>query len=250
MEYHKDIQGLIYGLLSGSEYDVHEKNGFKFFTFSNIFPFFDLRKNDRRNLLIASPNKEFVSYLKDQLEYLRDIRIGAMKFSIDACSKFDIRLPSDVPVTLITGTPILCNIHRYRFEEANALHLVNGFDSTYWRSTHPVDLFLRQVEANLVKKFSAYHGIQAATADADVNAEPGAHQMEPISYKSRFLKQIAIPLSMGQGKYRSIVIGTNWLFGFADPQMATFALDAGLGELNSLGFGFMNVRERQRGRMN
>lgn len=26
-EYHKDIQGLIYGLLRGSEYDVHDKNG-------------------------------------------------------------------------------------------------------------------------------------------------------------------------------------------------------------------------------
>ena len=162
MEYHKDIQGLIYGLLRGSEYDIHEKNGFKFFTFSNIFPFSDLRKNDRRNLLIASPNKDFVSYLKDQLEYLHDIRIGAMKFRIDYCSKFDIRLPSDAPVSLITGTPILCNIYRYRFEEANALHLVNGFSSTYWRSTHPVDLFLRQVEANLVKKFNTYRDVQAA----------------------------------------------------------------------------------------
>ena len=103
MEYHKDIQGLIYGLLRGSEYDIHEKDGFKFFTFSNIFPFSDLRKNDRRNLLIASPNKDFVSYLKDQLEYLQDIRIGAMKFRINCCNKFDIRLPSDEPVSLITG---------------------------------------------------------------------------------------------------------------------------------------------------
>ena len=172
-------------------------------------------------------------------------------FKIDYCSKFDIRLPSDAPVSLITGTPILCNIHRYRFEEANALHLVDGFSSTYWRSTHPVDLFLRQVETNLVKKFDTYRGLEAtaADADADADANPEAQRREPIFYKSRFLKQVATPLSMGQGRYRSVVIGTNWLFGFTDLELASFALDAGLGELNSLGFGFMNVRERQQGRM-
>ena len=167
-----------------------------------------------------------------------------MRFKIDYCSKFDVRLSSDAPVSLITGTPILCNIHRYRFEEANALHLVNGFSSTYWRNTHPVDLFLRQVEANLVKKFKTYRGLKAATADTDgdTDANPEAQQRDPIFYKSRFLKQVAIPLSMGQGRFRSVVIGTNWLFGFVDPELAGFALDAGLGELNSLGFGFMNVR--------
>ena len=37
------------------------------------------------------------------------------------------------------------------------------------------------------------------------------------------------------------MIGTCWSFGIADPELAKFALDAGLGELNSLGFGFMNV---------
>lgn len=173
-----------------------------------------------------------------------------MTFMIDYCSKFDISLPLDASVSLITATPILCNIHRYRFEEANAPHLVNGHKSTYWHSTHPVDLFLRQVYDNLVKKFNTYHGRLAAAVGGDVDADPKAYPREQLFYKSRFLKQVAVPLSMGQGRFRHIVIGTNWLFGFVDPELAGFALDAGLGELNSLGFGFMNVMELHQRRMN
>jgi CRISPR-associated endoribonuclease Cas6 len=40
MEYHAKVQGLIYELLRGSEYDSHNKQGYKFFTFSNIFPIY------------------------------------------------------------------------------------------------------------------------------------------------------------------------------------------------------------------
>jgi CRISPR-associated endoribonuclease Cas6 len=233
MEYHKDIQGLIYGLLRGSQYNVHDKSGYKFFSFSNVFPWGNIRKNDVRNLMIASPNNDFISYVKEQLEYLPTIRVGAMQFKFDYCNKLDIRLPNR-PFSLITATPILCNIQRYRFEEANALDLVNGFKSTYWRVDHPVDLFLKQVEANLVKKYNSYHEPESpATRDTE---------HDRIFYKSRFLKQVAIPLSMGQDRYKPTVIGTNWLFGFTDPELAKFALDAGLGELNSLGFGFMNVQ--------
>jgi CRISPR/Cas system endoribonuclease Cas6 (RAMP superfamily) len=46
---------------------------------------------------------------------------------------------------------------------------------------------------------------------------------------------------MGRGSDKVTVIGTSWLFGFANPELAKFALDTGLGELNSLGFGFMNM---------
>ena len=77
MEYHRHVQGLIYNLLLGSAYDNHNKQGYKFFTFSNIFPFSNMRKNDQRNLMISSPSDDFVSYTKEQLEYLQDIRIGS-----------------------------------------------------------------------------------------------------------------------------------------------------------------------------
>jgi CRISPR-associated endoribonuclease Cas6 len=94
MEYHLNIQGLIYNILRGSEYDNHDKLGYKFFSFSNIFPFDDLQKNDLRNLIISSPNNDFISYLQEQLEYdSNNVRIGRMKFKIDYSDKLNVTLP-------------------------------------------------------------------------------------------------------------------------------------------------------------
>jgi CRISPR-associated endoribonuclease Cas6 len=64
-------------------------------------------------------------------------------------------------------------------------------------------------------------------------------------------KQIAIPLIIKQGKFNDVIIGTTWEFTLphmADSQKETeiikFILDCGLGERNSLGFGFMNIKNR------
>lgn len=39
MNYHYHLQGLIYGLINGTRYEyIHDKDGFKFFCYSNIFP--------------------------------------------------------------------------------------------------------------------------------------------------------------------------------------------------------------------
>jgi CRISPR-associated endoribonuclease Cas6 len=236
MEYHKDVQGLIYNLLRGSAYDNHNKQGYKFFTFSNIFPFSNMRKNDQRNLMISSPSDDFVSYVKEQLEYLKDIRIAQMKFKVDYCTKIDMKLPEYDTFSLITATPIITRIHRYRYEELGAVDLVNGYKSIYWRSSHPVDLFINQLEDNLVKKYNEYHH----------RLEDEPEERSPVFCSYKFLKQIATKVSSGIGLQKATVIGTNWQFllnGTSD--LVRFALDTGLGELNSLGFGFMNVRRTE-----
>lgn len=241
-EYHKDLQGLVYSLLRGSsDYNVHDKPGYKFFSFSEVFPFGDLRKGDIRNWVIASPNAGFIFYLKEQLEYLQNVRIGAMQFKVESCNFVEVRLAKDRPVSLITGSPIATRIPMYRFEEANALNLVNGYGSSYWRCTHPVELFINQLEANLRKKYSAYTGTKAAKDDQET---------EPIFYSSRFLKQVAIEVPI-TSDYRQTVIGSKWLFRFAaGSNLVRFALDVGLGEHNSLGFGFMNVQSSTGGMNN
>lgn len=223
---------MIYGFLRGSEYDNHDKTGYKFFTFSDIFPFYDLKKNDIRNLIIASPNPGVTSYLKEQFDYIQYIQIGQMNFKIDYVNEFNIILPERV-FTLITETPILCQVRKYMYEQIGASQFVNGHDAYYWRSNHPVELFIKQLESNLIKKYNQYHGL-----------ESNIDEEEPIFYKSRFLKQLSTRLSFSKTADRRItVIGTKWEFDFgASSQLIQFALDTGFGELNSMGFGFMNVK--------
>jgi len=228
-------------LLRGSKYNVHDKQGYKFFSFSNIFPYHDLIKGDRRNLFIASPNDDFISYIKEQLEYLKNITVGAMNFKIEGCKKLTNNM-SSTPIGLITGTPILCNIRRYKFEEALNLANIDGHAATYWKSNHPINLFLNQVQANLIKKYNIYNDLPIDTNKPKNEIE---EYEKSIFYLPRFRRQLAIPLAMGQGRYNPIMVGSYWSFGITDLELAKFALDVGLGELNSMGFGFMNIDRKR-----
>ena len=150
MEYNYHVQGLIYRLLRGSKYDSHDRRGYKFFCFSNIFPYSDLRKNDLRNLLVSSPNNELTSYLHQQLGYNNNIDIGSMRFKVDRCDKLNIMIPSDgKPFSLITGTPIITRIRREKYGD---IEQSNSREPVYWRMDHPVHLFVTQLEDNLIKK--------------------------------------------------------------------------------------------------
>jgi CRISPR/Cas system endoribonuclease Cas6 (RAMP superfamily) len=65
--------------------------------------------------------------------------------------------------------------------------------------------------------------------------------------KSKFLKQVSTKMYMNKSSLeRTTIIGTCWrfIFGHCNP-LLPFAVDTGLGELNSLGFGFMNVLDRE-----
>lgn len=239
-EHHKQVQGLIYSLLSGSRFgDIHDKNGYKFFNYSDLFPFSisDLRQGDRKNLLISSPNCNLITYLTEQLSYLNEIEIGRMKFRIDYCKKFDLVLSNYNVFSLITGTPIVTRIHREKYAEAGALDLVNGYDQIYWRVTHPVHLFINQLQDNLVRKYQEFYELDSKTERVT----------DPIFHSSKFLKQVATELFTDKYNTKRItIIGTNWKFKFSGATpLLQFALDCGLGERNSLGFGLMNVLDRE-----
>ncbi|MEM3488309.1 MAG: CRISPR-associated endoribonuclease Cas6 [Nitrososphaerota archaeon] len=242
MLYHYHLQGFIYNLLEGSKYDyVHDKEGYKFFCFSNIFPARDLVKNDLRTLIISSPDSEFICHLNEMLSRQSNaITIGSMKFKIDYVDKLDVRLPGNSPFTLITGTPIIIRIPREKYK-AYGIDPKGRYDYVYWRSDHPIDLFISQLENNLRKKYAEYFGFgNDNTAGLNVN---GMERPPFLFQKFKFKKQVSTRVPM-KG-FDQVVIGTVWEFGFeadVNRDMIQFALDVGLGERNSLGFGFMNLK--------
>ena len=233
-EHHRQVQGLIFDLLRESNYSkLHDKKGSKFFAYSNIFPFFDLHGGDIRNLIISSPSRGFISHLKDQLDYLREIEVGCMKFKIDYCRKFDIILSQYDSFSFITGTPILVRNYRSVYDEGKTKTNDKNREIC-WTSNYPVDLFLKQLEHNLIKKYNEFYGFEAQTTKEKYGT---------IFYKPRLLKEVATRIFMSKtDKSRTVVIGTNWKFSFDECNpLLQFALDCGLGERNSMGFGFMNL---------
>ena len=63
-DYHK-LQGVVYKLIKNSNQGyIHNKYGYKFFCFSNIFPPGDMKAGDLRNFIISSPNKNLINSLE------------------------------------------------------------------------------------------------------------------------------------------------------------------------------------------
>ncbi|MCP8321989.1 MAG: CRISPR-associated endoribonuclease Cas6, partial [archaeon] len=154
-EYHHHLQGLIYDLIKDSEYSyLHDKKGYKFFCFSNIFPAMDLKKGDKRTLIVSSPDDLFVKRLREAfLKNKRNnkkVKVGRMNFAIDNISLLKSRLDGR-DQNLITGTPIVVRMQKDRCKEYG-ITLDKDYDYVYWRKEYPLTAFIKQIEDNLIKK--------------------------------------------------------------------------------------------------
>lgn len=231
MEYHYHLQGFIYGLLRDSVFEhVHDKEGYKFFCFSNIFPAYDLKQGDIRHLLISSPDRDFVRHISSKLQEKKrseeKVSVGSMEFDVKKVETLQISLK--VPFTLITGTPIVVRVPREKYKKFN-VKTRYPYEYLYWRQEHPLEMFVEQLEDNLRKKYAEFTGLDAGS--------------EPIIQRFMFKKQVSTKVHM-KG-LEQIVIGLIWEFWFGDSsqkELVEFGLDAGFGERNSLGFGFMNIK--------
>jgi len=210
------VQGMIYSLLQGTEFeDLHAKRGFKYFTFSDIFPPGDFYPGREKSLLISSPNPRFIEAIHIYAKGLGYLYLSDEPFEIVEVKKF--RVPSTG--RFITGSPVVL----YKDNRKNLYF-------SFRRGDTP-DFFLKRVAENAVKKYNAYY-------DDEMTLE------EEIFDVLRFKKEVSVVLKKGDKSFT--VIGTMWSLlakeriprGYG--KFYRFLMDCGLGEKNSLGFGFLN----------
>ena len=237
-EYHSYLQGFIYKLIEGSKYHfLHDKKGYKYFCFSNIFPFSNLiKKNEQKYWIISSPDYDFIGYLDSILDTNQNkhLPIGNMKFEIIGKEKLLFTLKKDQSFSLIADTPIIIRIPNIKFKQHN-VDLPKNYKYFFWRKEYPLHLFILQLENSLIKKYNDFCKYKKMT-----NKIEG----ESIQFfeKCKFKKQISTRIKVNGSKYP--IIGTLWEFDFkpyTNQALIEFAMDAGLGERNSLGFGFLNL---------
>jgi CRISPR-associated endoribonuclease Cas6 len=92
-----------------------------------------------------------------------------------------------------------------------------------------LNLFIEAIESNLKKKYQEFTNSQANIKDITM--------LERFKFK----REVSTYIFVGNSKIP--VIGSLWEFVFSETipkEIQLFALDCGLGERNSLGFGFMN----------
>ncbi|MBS7627100.1 CRISPR-associated endoribonuclease Cas6, partial [Candidatus Bathyarchaeota archaeon] len=224
LAYHKDLQGLIYKFLRNSTFKtLHDKKGYKYFSFSNIIPPSRIiEEGSSKSLIVASPDRGLIETVSNGLEEMRcgEVRIGEMAFKIEETRIFDQDLPQEAfkGFTLTSGTPIVIRIPQNRLQEYG-ITPKHPYRYVYWRKEHTPTAFMKQLEENLLKKYNDYY---------DAELEPFQ-----IFERLRFKKQVAVPLRM-KGE-ESTIIGTLWNFHFTPlngtrRDLLQFGLDAGFGE--------------------
>lgn len=210
------IQGLIYSLLGDTEYGAyHDLKRFKFFTFSDIFPIGDFKPGESKNLLISSPDERFIRCIENSLKDRNILKFRDCKFEIQEYKPITLKLKNK----FISGSPIV-------LYKDNRKNLYFSF-----RRDKNLDFFLERLRDNAIKKYNAFYS-------TDFSLEGN------IFDRLKFKKEVAVKLRRRDKEF--IIIGNVWRllekFRISEEnrKFYSFIMDCGLGEKNSLGFGFIN----------
>lgn len=231
LKYYHKLQGLIYSLLRDTEYSsLHDKKGYKFFCFSNIFPVppnYQIKGGEDKQLLISSPDKLFIKILCKKLDG-NIIHIGEMEFEVKEVKKLRVRLKRNC--RLISATPIIIRIPEKNYERYGIPSEFRKKRYVYWRPQYSFEAFVKQLEENLIKKYKEFFRED--------------FEIERIFEVYRFRKPVVSHVIIG-GREQKFV-GSLWEFWFShlskkQKRILEFGIDCGFGERNSLGFGFINV---------
>jgi CRISPR-associated endoribonuclease Cas6 len=230
--YHHKLQGFLYDLLRGSAYgDLHDRRGYKFFCFSNIFPSVDMHESDMRRFLVSSPDEGLIGVFAGGLDKLQRgrerVNIGEMSFSVEGVSVLEPKIGGSC--VLAAGTPIVVRIPKANYARYGIVP-PQDYEYVYWRKQYPFEAFVKQIEDNLFKKYNQFYGMEL--------------EAFPIFEQFLFQKQVCNHLVIDGREVK--IFGSIWRFPTSELseerwRILKFGLDSGFGELNSAGFGFMNL---------
>lgn len=235
LEYHK-LQGFVYNLLMESGFPLlHDKKGYKPFCFSNIFPFGDMKTGDIRHFIIASPGNSIIENIAACLRKRekQPVHIGDCAFELDSWKIINSSLPKGA-VRLSTATPILLRIPEYNYDLYAIPEEERRARYVYWRPQISFEAFIKQLSENLIKKYNQSYGTTIGTI--------------PLFQEFLFKKTVHTRYIIEGKSYGAA--GSMWEFSWshmddAQRRIIEFGLDAGFGERNSMGFGFVNVRKER-----
>ena len=213
------IQGFIYSIIKedNSFSNLHDTLGFKFFNFSNIFPISDFEKNSMKKLIISSPNDDLIRSMYKTLRnkssfQLKNHKMELLKVSI---------LKNNICSNFISATPIVL------FEDNKN----NKYFS--FKQNQDFNFFFDRLKDNAIKKYNAFYD-ENFYLDSD------------LFTNFEFGREVSIRVKKNGNQF--IIIGSLWKnleyeLTNKNKNFYNFLFENGLGEKNSLGFGFLNCRK-------
>lgn len=190
-----------------------------------MFPGKDMKEGDRKHLLISSPDRNFLKLVEAGMKAKAEINIGEMQFSLEGVRRVDTQISGRA--VLKTATPIIIRIPQHCYSEYG---ISSQHSYVFWRPEHDFNAFLKQLSENIIKKYNEYHGTN----------------IEEQYLFQQFVFDGSYPVHPVIDKKEQTFIASYWKFIFdginkKQRRLLEFATDCGFGELNSLGFGFVNL---------
>jgi len=236
--YHDKLRGRIWQGLEGTEYDdLHDEQRPLGFCYSCPIPPYDMDEGDERVVLISATDRDLLGEVAADLDENREFNIGEMPFEVTDFSLVapDVGEPGTAGV-METGTGLLVRIPPWRADEYDIEN--DGENAQFWRPEHSMEPLRIQLENNLDRK----HGLFCP------DDLPGPSDVEGDLFDEYDLqKTYALPVKVSTQTELTYVV-SKWEFGYTvrddhHRRHLNLALDTGLAERNSLGFGFMNIIE-------
>jgi CRISPR-associated endoribonuclease Cas6 len=218
------IQAMIYTHLNGTPYeDLPRRKGFKFFCFSDLFPSGPFGP-EKKTLLISSPDDAFIETLYEKLLPNERLYLGKHALNVLSIRKFRLKPKR----AFITGSPVV---------------LRDPDNGRFFTFHHHGSLnhFVERITENAVAKYRAFTG-------EDFRLEgPLFTKLVPRIRKKGWM-DVYVRVNI-RGR-RFDVPGTTWEHleapvNESNREFYSFVMDAGIGELNSLGFGFLNPKKEE-----
>lgn len=236
--YHRGLAGRIWRALNDPAFsELHDSAEPSGLTFSNPFPFGPITENDRLNVLVASPDDDVLRSIGANLIDDREFNIKEMPFTVEEVTGVhtDVGEPGTRGV-LESASGLVVRIPPWQFEEYN---IDIPHDSPeFWKPEHSLRPLKQQLENNLDRK----HGLfcpEYLPGPSDVDGD--------LFDEYELIKTYSLPVTVTDGVEETYIL-SKFRFGYTvrdddHRRHLNLALDAGLAERNSLGFGFVNLRE-------
>ena len=202
---------MIWDLLKDTEFEkLHDIKKFKFFTFSEIQRPTSFLEGREKWFYISSPNKYLIEILYKKISEKETIKLGKHVLNVYTTKPFNMSFSK----VWKSGSVIILQVSRNR----------------YWSKKYDsLDIFLKRLKENALKKHNIFFNDKL-----DFEG--------PIFDRLSLEKQVAIHIRKNKKDIR--LIGTKWTFWKDNIEkdlrkFYKFIFDCGLGEKNSMGFGFI-----------
>lgn len=236
--YHHKLRGRIWQALRGSEFEsLHGEERPLGFCYSNPFPPGEITEGDERFVIFAATDRDLLGEIAADLQKDSEFNIGEMPFEVTDMSLLepDVGEPGTRGV-LESGTGLVVRIPPWRADEYGIEN--DGEQAIFWRPDHSMEPLKVQLENNLDKKHRLFY-----PDDLPGPSDVTGHLFEEYE----LLKTYALPVQVTKDVELTYIL-SKWRLGYTvrddhHRRHLNLALDAGLGERNSLGFGFVNIDE-------